>query len=199
MFLIGFFIVLAIVFFVWVKDYLKFDPKSAENTSIISTVQPFAFTDQDGKSFTNKNVEGKVYVAEFFFTNCRGLCPRMHGNMKTVYDKLKDEKDFLIISHTSEPENDSVPRLKMYADSMGVNTSQWMFVTGRKDSLYSMARFSYTIDNPEYFVKEATDPFIHTQFWALVNKKGEVKHIYDGLKQSETEEMISEAKKLLKQ
>jgi protein SCO1/2 len=189
--LIGFFIVLVVVFYFAVRPVLK-------PNDTISVVQSFAFTNQDGKPFTNKDVEGKVYVAEFFFTTCRGLCPRMHGNMKEVYEALKDEKDFLIVSHTSEPENDSVPRLKKYADSMGVNTSKWVFVTGRKDSLYNMARLSYTIDNPDNNVNKLTDPFIHTQFWALVDKNGDVKHIYDGLKESEANAMIKRIRKMLK-
>jgi protein SCO1/2 len=191
MFYGGFFVILAIVFFIWVKDYIvRPDP--------ISMVQPFVFTNQDGRTFSNKDVEGKVYVAEFFFTTCKALCPRMHGNMRQVYDRFKDEENFMIVSHTSEPENDSVPRLKVYADSMKVDTQRWTFLTGRKDSLYNMARLSYTIDNPEYNVRALTDPFIHTQFWALVNKKGEVMHVYDGLKQSETEDMISEIRRMLK-
>lgn len=192
LFYLGFFAVLVIVFFVWIKPYLAPEKYIAE-------VQPFSFTNQDGKSFSNSDVEGKVYVAEFFFTTCPGICPRMHGNMMKVYNELKNEKDFLILSHTCQPENDSVPRLRKYADSMNVDTQKWVFVTGRKDSLYNMARFSYTIDNPEFYVAKTTDDFIHTQFWALVNKKGQVKAIFDGIKESETDQMISSIRKMLKQ
>lgn len=188
----GFFVVLVVVFYFFVKDYLK-------QEKYISEVQPFHFTNQDGRDFSNKDVEGKVYVAEFFFTTCPGICPRMHGNMMKVYNELKNEKDFLILSHTCQPETDSVPRLKVYADSMNVDTQKWVFVTGRKDSLYNMARFSYTIDNPEFYVAKPTDDFIHTQFWALVNKKGQVKAIFDGIKESEADQMIASIRKMLKQ
>jgi protein SCO1 len=188
---IGFFVLLAIVFFIWVKDYIA-------PSNPISIVQPFRFTTQDGKSFSNKDVEGKVYVAEFFFTTCPGFCPKMHGNMMKVYEEFKNKKDFLIVSHTSKPEEDSVARLKVYADSMGVDTRHWVFLTGRKDSLYTASRLSYTIDNPEYNVRTLEDPFIHTQFWALVNQKGEVRGIYDGLKESQTDEMIGKIRKMLK-
>ena len=191
MFYTGFFIVLVIVFFVWIKDYLV--PEK-----YISEVQQFRFTNQDGKDFSNKDVEGKVYVAEFFFTTCEAICPQMHGNMKKVYDELKNEKDFLIVSHTCMPETDTVPRLRVYADSMQVDTQKWVFLTGRKDSLYNMARFSYTIDNPEYYVAKPTDFFMHTQFWALVNKKGQVIKIFDGLKESEADQMIARIRKMLK-
>lgn len=190
MFYTGFFVVLAIVFFLVVRKWMV-------GISPISIVQPFSFINQNGKPVTDKDVEGKVYVAEYFFTTCPGICPTMNTNMKRVYEQFKNEKDFLILSHTSDPERDSVSTLKKYADSLGVNTAKWIFLTGRKDSLYSMARVSYTIDDPANNLKSIEDQFLHTQFWALVNKKGEVKKVYDGLKESEINAMIKEIKKML--
>ena len=99
----------------------------------------------------------------------------MNANMKKVYESLKDEKDFLILSHTCDPATDSVPKLRQYADSMQVNTDRWIFLTGRKDSLYKAARLSYSIDDPANNLLSIEDDFLHTQFWALVDKKGEVK------------------------
>ncbi|MCG2613062.1 SCO family protein [Terrimonas sp. NA20] len=186
----GFFAVLVLVFFLSVKKWLV-------KKDTISVVQPFAFTNQDGQKVTDKDVEGKVYVAEYFFTTCPGICPTMNRNMRQVYDKFKGEKDFLILSHTCQPEVDSVAQLKHYADSMQVDTKQWIFLTGRKDSLYTMARTSYTIDDPANNLKSIEDDFMHTQFWALVNQKGEVKKIYDGLKPSEIREMEKDIEKLL--
>ena len=120
--------------------------------------------------------------------------------MRQVYDELKDEKDFLILSHTSDPGTDSVPTLKRYADSMGVSSSHWIFLTGRKDSLYTMARTSYLIDDPNNNPVDINDDFIHTQLWAVVDKKGNVrKKIYDGLKPSEVKGMIADIKQLLKE
>jgi protein SCO1/2 len=171
------------------------------NTTIppIGTVQPFRFTNQDGQAFTEKNIQGKVAAVEFFFTTCKGICPRMNKNMKVVHEQFKDEKDFLILSHTSDPETDTPARLKRYADSMQVNTAQWVFLTGRKDSLYGMARHSYKIDDPANNVTKIEDDFLHSQFVALVNRKGDVVKIYDALKPSEMKEMSGEIKKLLKQ
>jgi protein SCO1 len=188
---IGFFVVLVIGFFLVVKKWMV-------RNDTISVVQPFSFTNQDGKQITDKDMEGKVYVAEYFFTNCTGICPTMNGNMKKVYERFKGENDFIILSHTCDPERDSVQQIKKYADSMQVNTSQWIFLTGRKDSLYTMARVSYTIDDPVNNLKNIEDDFLHTQFWALVNRKGEVKKIYDGLKDSEVNELISDIEKMLK-
>src|SRR5688572_23439455 len=113
---------------------------------VLSYVQPFSFVNQDGKQVTEKDVLGKVYVAEYFFTTCKGVCPKMNNNMKKVYEAYRNEPGFLILSHTSDPGTDSAARLKRYADSLGVNTDRWMFLTGAKDSLYHMARHSYKID-----------------------------------------------------
>ena len=165
----------------------------------ISYVQPFSFTDQDGNRFTDKNIAGKVYVAEYFFTTCKGICPRLNTNMRTVYNRFKNDENFLILSHTCNPETDSFPRLRHYADSMGVSAKRWIFLTGRKDSLYNQARVSYRIDDPKNNLTTIEDDFLHTQFFALVNKKGEVKQIYDGLKQSEVEDMMEEIDKLLRE
>lgn len=165
---------------------------------IVSTVQPFSFTTQDGQPFTEKEVAGKVYVAEYFFTHCPGICPQMNANMKKVFERFKGEKDFLILSHTSDPERDSAQQLKMYAEKMGADTKQWIFLTGRKDSLYNTARLSYTIDDPANNLQDIKDQFMHTQFWALVNRKGEVVKIYDGLKESEVKNIISDIEDQLK-
>jgi protein SCO1/2 len=165
----------------------------------ISNVQPFVFTDQDGKPFTNKDVAGKVYVAEYFFTTCKGICPKLYTNMRQVYERFKNEPDFMILSHTCDPETDSAAKLKAYADSMGVSSKTWVFLTGRKDSLYRQARLSYQIDDPKNNLKSIDDDFLHTQFFALVDKKGQVRKIVDGLKPSEVKDMIKSIDVLLKE
>lgn len=196
LFYTGFFIVLAVGFyFVLTKLIPGFEkPKSPP----ISFVRPFAFLNQDGKTVTDRDVAGKVYVAEYFFTTCPGICKEMNENMRIVYDALKDEKDFLILSHTCDPDTDSVQQLKQYADKMNVNTDQWMFLTGRKDSLYNMARVSYTIDDPSDNLINMEDDFMHSQLWALVDRSGNVRYIYDGLKEAEVRELVKDAKILLK-
>jgi len=123
----------------------------------------------------------------------------MNNEVKKVYEHFKTEKEFLILSHTSDPGTDSSERLKRYADSMGVTTNNWLFLTGRKDSLYRQARLSYKIDDPNNSVQNIDDDFLHTQFLALVNKKGEVVKIYDGLKEGEVTELIKDADRLLKE
>jgi protein SCO1/2 len=165
----------------------------------LSKVQAFSFLDQNGDRITNKNVDGKVYLAEFFFTTCPGICPKMNTNLRSVYEKYKNEPNFLILSHTVNPSTDSVSRLKHYADSLGVDADHWIFLTGQKDSLYLAARLSYLLDDPKNNLSPIDEQFIHTQFFALVDKNGYVRSIIDGLKKDEIIEMQGEIDKLLKE
>jgi protein SCO1 len=166
----------------------------------LSFVKPFTFVDENGKDFTEKDMQGKVCVVNYFFTTCKGICPHMNNNMHKIYDEFKDEPDFMIVSHTCDPERDSAPVLKHYADSMKVNTRKWVFLTGRKDSLYLQARNSYLLDDPKNNVVDINDQFLHTQFFALVDKNGNIRgQIYDGLKEEDLNQLRSDIKSLLKE
>ncbi len=167
---------------------------------ILNYVQPFSFTNQDGVAVTDKNLLNKITVVEYFFTTCKGICPKLNTNMKQVYEIYKNEPDFQILSHTCNPDTDSVSVLKHYSDSLQVNTQKWIFLTGRKDSLYQMARGSYLLDDPKNNVEKIEDQFIHTQFFALVDRQGKVRgKIYDGLKVLEVEQLKQDISKLLKE
>lgn len=165
----------------------------------LSFVKPFHFTNQDGQPVTDADVLNKITVVEYFFTTCKGICPRLNTNMKEVYLQFKDEPDFQIFSHTCNPDTDSVTVLKHYADSLQVDTKKWIFITGRKDSLYQMARSSYLLDDPKNNVEKIEDQFIHTQFFALVDRNGKVRgKIYDGLKTLEVQQLKRDIARLLK-
>ena len=165
---------------------------------VISYVKPFHFTTQDGLSFTDQDMLGKVCVVEYFFTTCKGICPRMNTNMKTVYEEFKAEPNFMIVAHTCNPGTDSAARLKIYADSLKIDTKKWVLLTGRKDSLYQLARSAYLLDDPKNNVEKIEDQFIHTQFFALVDKEGKVRgQVYDGLKQEELNRLKKDIKTLL--
>lgn len=194
---IGFFVVVTIVFLV-----LTFAGTDNWKTKlpVISTVQPFAFTTQDGRPFTQQDVKGKVYVVDYFFTTCHGICPSLTANMKKIYEQFKNEPDFMIVSHTCMPEVDSAPVLKHYADSLGVDTRKWVFVTGNKLDLYNAARNSYLLDDKKNAVGNINDQFIHTQFFALVDKNGNVRgEVFDGLKSDELDRLKKDIAALLKE
>jgi protein SCO1/2 len=164
---------------------------------VLNTIHPFSFTKQDGMTITEKDVQGKVYIAEYFFTTCKGICPKMNKNMKVLYEELKAEPGFLILSHTVDPETDSVATLRRYADSIGANPANWWFLTGSKENLYKSARESYLLDDPKNSSKNISEQFIHTQFFALVDHQGRVRGIYDGLKQGEIRQLVDDVHKTL--
>ena len=112
---------------------LAVDRRGHEPHCSSGSALPSSFTNQDGQTVTEKNMAGKVYVAEYFFTHCDGICPTMNNNMRLVYEEFKNDSNFLILSHTCDPDRDSVAQMKYYADSMKVDTKKWIFLTGRKD------------------------------------------------------------------
>lgn len=194
---LGFFAIVVLVF--WLLTFMGTD-NWKKQSPVLSYVQPFSFTNQDGKAFTDNDMKNKVTVVEYFFTTCQGICPKLNTNMKKVYERFKGNPEVQFVSHTCMPEIDSVPVLKRYADSLGVDTKQWVFLTGRKDSLYQMARTSYLLDDPANNVKGINDEFIHTQFWALVDKNGKVRsQIFDGLKKKDVNKIVAEIETLLKE
>ncbi|MBL7696736.1 MAG: SCO family protein [Chitinophagaceae bacterium] len=197
-FYLGFFTVLALGFFFVLKAIIP--GYGIRTFKVLNQVKPFTFTNQDGKLVSEQNVMGKVYVVEYFFTSCTGICPELNDNMKVIYEKFKNEPDFMILSHTCDPQTDSVARLKKYADSLGVTDNKWQFLTGTKESLYNAARVSYLLDDPKNNMENIDDQFLHTQFFALVDKNGKVrKKIYDGLKKKELRELEEDIAVLLKE
>lgn len=191
------------VFVVLLAAFFYFTFKGTDNWKsklpVISYVKPFRFINQSGDTVLQAQMAGKVYVANYFFVTCTGICPNMNGKVKGVYEQFKSQKDFAIISHTCQPENDSIPQLKRYADSIGADGKQWQFVTGHKLELYNMARESYKIDDPQNNVGDINDQFLHSQFLALVDRQGRVRGIYDGLKSKEIKSLKEDIAGLLKE
>ncbi len=220
---LGFFVALFALYYVFV--FSMTDISQSTLPVINNNVQPFSFTDQNGKKITLNDVEGKVYVTEYFFTTCKGICPKMNANMRRVYDDFKNDSNFMIISHTCMPETDSVPLLKKYEAKMLLSglvknddgsykftsdsallakplpvNNNWFFVTGDKATLYGMARHSYLIDNNKTdTLTNINEQFIHTQLFALVDKQTRVRGIYDGLKEVEIQKLLKDIDGLLKE
>jgi protein SCO1/2 len=195
-FYISFFSVLVLGFYVVMSSITDI---GKPQLPVLNTVMPFSFTRQDGQQISNVDVAGKTVIVEYFFTTCKGICPKMNRNMVKIYQELKNEKDFLILSHTVDPDTDSVATLKRYADSIGANPVNWWFLTGKKEDLYKTARESYILDDPKNSSKNITEQFLHTQFFCLVDRDGVVRGIYDGLKKEEVEQVVADAKLLLHQ
>ncbi|PHX74867.1 MAG: electron transporter SenC [Chitinophagaceae bacterium] len=164
---------------------------------VLNTVQHFSFLKQDSTMISEQQTQGKVYVVEYFFTSCRGICPKMNKNMKAIYERFKSDSNFIVISHTVNPETDSLPVMRHYADSMGANSKNWWFVTGSKEALYKAARESYMLDDPKNNSKNIDEQFLHTQFFTLVDRIGRVRGVYDGIKKDEVEQLIHDISELI--
>ena len=163
-------------------------------------ISPFSFTNQDGKTITDNDVKGKIYVAEYFYATCKGICPKMNENLEKVYTAFKGNKNVMILSHTVDPVKDSVPALKAYSMRFGANADQWFFLTGDKKQLYDMARYSYLI-NAEDTANGVTitDDFIHDKHYTLVDGYGRIRGFYDGTNIAEVNKLIADINLLLKE
>ena len=147
--------------------------------TIYHKIQPFSFVNQDGKTITDKDYEGKIYVVDYFFTTCKTICPKMTTELIRVQNKFAYTKGLVqILSHTVDPENDSVQVLKAYSKMVHADTKNWNFVTGDKKTLYDMARNSYLLNATEG--DGGPDDFVHSELFILVDKEKHIRGIYDG-------------------
>jgi protein SCO1/2 len=164
----------------------------------IHTIPDFEFTNQNGDKITKETYKDKIYVADFFFTSCPGICPRLAKNMGELQEVFKDDKDVLLLSHSVTPVKDSVPVLKAYAKENNVNSSKWNLVTGDKDEIYKLARTAYFAD--EDFVKTQDESaFIHTENFILIDQKGRIRGVYNGTLAIETDRILRHIKLLKKE
>ena len=210
---IGVFIGFAIVFLTISYSLLKpqkklpiYSPSMVNPEMVDSTVQhiskyhtisDFSFTNQNGKIISQKDYEGKIYVADFFFTTCPTICPIMQDNMVVIQNAFKDVSDVMLLSHTVMPHIDSVTVLKKYALEKGVMDSKWNLVTGDKKDIFYIARKSYLA------VKTETEgelyDMVHTENFILVDKKRRVRGFYDGTNKEEIIRLIGDINFLLKE
>jgi protein SCO1/2 len=162
--------------------------------TIYHTIADFKFVDQDSAVVTNDTFKGKIYVADFFFTTCRTICPIMKTQMKRVYDSIKGNPDVLILSHTIDPEYDTVGLLKDFAERLGVDSKKWHFVTGDKDKIYEIAQTSYFATALED--KAERDGFIHSGAFLLIDKDKRIRGKYDGTKADDVNRLLTDIRKL---
>ncbi|MEM7187940.1 MAG: SCO family protein [Bacteroidota bacterium] len=154
------------------------------------TIANFSLTNQDGKTITQKDYDGTIYVADFFFTTCQTICPIMTDNMVRIQKELRDDPMVKLLSHSVTPEIDTVAQLKKYALEKGVDGSKWNLVTGDRKQIYDLARKSYLA------VKDYPDsqPYgmIHTENFVLVDTKKRIRGIYDGTNSEEIDQLLKD-------
>lgn len=156
------------------------------------TIDDFSFTNQNGKTITQKDYEGKIYVADFFFTTCPSICVPMGENMAWLQEQIKNNPKVMLLSHTVTPDIDTPEVLKAYAQKKGVIDSKWNLVTGKKEDIYYIARKSYlavkTTDSSELY------DMVHTENFVLVDSKRRIRGFYDGTNLEEVKKLLEDIK-----
>ena len=163
--------------------------------TIYHTVADFKFVDQDSNLVTNDTFKGKIYVADFFFTTCPTICPVMQSHMLEVYKQYQDNPEVAFISYTIDPNYDTVPVLKEYADRLGIDSKKWHLVTGDQDKIYDLGQNSYMVTAQQ-------DPnelggYLHSGAFLLVDKERHIRGIYDGTKEDDVKLLEEDIKRLL--
>ncbi|BAU54685.1 SCO family protein [Mucilaginibacter gotjawali] len=160
--------------------------------TLYQTIPPFKLVNQYGDSICNSDLNGKIYVADFFFTSCPSICPVMQRNMLNVYNAYKNTADVKILSYTIDPKYDSVKVLKKYADKLGVTGNMWWFIQGKKDDTYRLAEKSYLVAVSQ----DTTVPggYVHQGYFVLVDKQKRVRGSYDGTNPQQVSQLIDDIK-----
>ena len=159
------------------------------------TISDFSLINQNGDTITQNFYNDKIYVADFFFTTCQTICPIMTKNMKEIQDKLINDKEILLLSHSVTPEIDSVGQLKKYAIANKINDDKWNLVTGDKKQIYNLARKSYlAVEDSEF----GNFDMIHTENFMLIDKKRQIRGFYDGTEKNEIIRLLSDIEILKK-
>jgi protein SCO1/2 len=179
----------------WYINEFEMEGNIVKDT-VFHKIGDFKFINQEGKEISNQTVDGKVYVADFFFTTCPTICPIMKTQMLRVYEKFKDEPGFLILSHTLDPEHDTAELLKDFAAKIGVEDDKtWHFLTGDQEKIFEIGQTSYLTTAMED--KNEPGGFLHSGAFVLVDQNGHIRGVYDGTKEDQVNRMMNDIPKIL--
>jgi protein SCO1 len=162
----------------------------------IHTIDTFAMQNQLGNVITKDSLDGYIYVANFFFTICPSICPKMVNNLQLVQDSFATNKNIKLVSFTVMPWVDSVARLKSYGENHNINPSKWYLLTGNKERIYALGRQSYFSEKIPGLTKDSSE-FLHTESMLLIDKKGRIRGIYNGTDKAEIGRISSNIRTLL--
>ena len=164
-------------------------------SKIKHTIADFSFLNQDSTLISQKNIEGKIHIANFIFTSCGSICPKMTTNLKIVNDSLKSYSNIVLFSYSVTPWIDTPTVLKKYKARNEITNPNWHFLTGSKNDIYSLARKSYFAEEDIGFSKDSTE-FLHTEHFILVDKTKRIRGIYNGTLSLEMQQMLDDIKTL---
>lgn len=163
----------------------------------IHRIADFSFKNQEGQLISNQALMGKIYVADFFFTSCPSICPKMTSNLTRVQEEFRGDTDVQLLSYSVMPWVDSVSVLKSYAEIKGIDIRQWNLLTGAQEDIYDLARTSYFAER-EIGIDKNSDEFLHTENFILVDGKGRIRGVYNGTLPVEVTRLITDIKTLKK-
>lgn len=171
-----------------------FTPKwEMPNDKTFHQIRPFKLINQENQTFTEKNIDGKICVADFFFTTCPGICPKMTKSMADIQKEFNDDEEIMLLSHSVTPDKDSVSVLKQYAQDKNVNFKRWKLLTGDKKEIYDLGRKYYFVEEDEG-IKKGNDVFLHTENFILIDKQRHIRGIYNGLDPNSIKNLIRDIK-----
>jgi protein SCO1/2 len=168
------------------------------NTKVTHTIGAFSFKDQDGNTVTNDAVKGKVHVANFIFTSCGSICPKMTNSMNKVSDAFIKNDKVVLLSFSVTPWIDTEEVLKRYKDNHNIKNPNWHFLTGNKADIYKLARQSYFAEEDLGFTKDSSE-FLHTEHFILVDKSQRIRGIYNGTLELDMQNLIKDIHTLQKE
>jgi len=169
----------------------QFLSSSDADKKINHVIANFNMTDQYNQTITQKDIEGKIHIANFFFTSCGSICPKMTNNLIAVQDILNKETDILLFSYSVMPWEDSVPVLKSFAKEYKITSPNWHLLTGKKEEIYELARKSYFAEENIGFAKDNTE-FLHTEHMLLVDRNKKIRGIYNATLELEIQQLIKD-------
>ena len=170
------------------------DPLTGKADTVYPSIPAFDLTDQDSARVTGDSFANRIYVSDFIFLSCPTICPKMTKEMLKVYHAFENDDRVGLLSHTIDPEYDTIPRLKQYATSIGVRSSQWHFVTAPADTIYKLAASYYATAYPD---STAPGGFTHSGGLLLVDKRKHIRGVYDGTDSMATKRLIKDITQLL--
>ena len=176
----------------WIND------KDAVSKEIDHHIGKFSFSDQEGNIVNDQTVKGKIHVANFFFTTCSSICPRMTLNLQSVQKTFAKNNDVILLSYSVTPWIDSVTRLKKYADKYSIQPNKWHLLTGNTNDIYTLARQSYFAEEETGYSKDSSE-FLHTEHFILVDRQGYIRGIYNGTLALEAQRLEDDINILLKE
>jgi len=171
---------------------------ASEELKQFHQIPSFTLFNQDGETITEKTFEDKIYITDFFFTSCPGICPKMTENMSVLQEAFLKDNEVLLLSHSVTPKMDSVPALKEYAKNKDVISGKWHLATGNLHEIYSLGRNSYFVEE-DLGLEKKPDDFLHTENFVLIDKNRHIRGIYNGLNKASVNQLIKDVALLKKE